>query len=154
MPTGLVRHQDKGHLHFLTFSCVRKRNILGTPDSRDTFVKILEQTREKYAVAIHGYVVMPNHVHLLTNEPEVEPLATVMQVIKQRFSRTRSEDDVWESRYYDFNVYTHDKRVEKLKYIHRNPVTRGLVETPDQWHWSSFNFYLTNAPNPVTLTRY
>jgi len=48
---------------------------------------------------------------------------------------------VWQARYFDFNVRTTKKRVEKLRYLHRNPVKRGLVEAPEQWPWSSFRVY-------------
>ena len=45
----------------------------------------------------------------------------------------------WQARFYDFNVWTERKRIEKLRYIHRNPVERGLVSSPEQWRWSSFS---------------
>src|SRR6266436_9334128 len=127
MSIGLKRLHQTGHLHFITFSCARKRPILGTPESRDTLLRILEETRQKHRFDVAGYVVMPNHVHLLLTEPEEGKLSISIQVLKQRFSRTRSEEYVWEPRYYDFNVYTERKRIEKLRYIHRNPVTRNLV---------------------------
>src|SRR5437667_9428780 len=49
---------------------------------------------------------------------------------------------IWQARFYDFNVWTERKRIEKLRYMHRNPVQRGLVESPEQWRWSSFRWYL------------
>jgi putative transposase len=72
--------------------------------------------------------------------------------MKQRFSRSRTEDYVWEPRYYDFNVYSEDKPIEKLRYIHRNPVKCGLVAGPAEWPWSSFRAYALNQPGPVTVT--
>jgi len=48
---------------------------------------------------------------------------------------------VWQPRFYDFNVWTEHKRVEKLRYMHRNPVKRGLVQEPEQWPWSTFRYY-------------
>ena len=153
MPTGLKRFQNTGDLHFITFSCVRHRPILGTPQARDAFLTILEQTRSKYRFQVIGYVVMPDHVHLLLSEPEQHPLRTALQVIKQRFSRTCTEEWVWEERYHDFNVRTDTKRIEKLRYIHRNPVKRGLVTEPDQWRWSSFRSYAYLELGPVTITR-
>jgi putative transposase len=153
MPTGLVRYQQTGDLHFVTFSCVRKRPILGSPEARDKFLEILEQTRVKYQFHILAYVVMPNHVHLLVTEPGVSLLGTSIQVIKQRFSRTCIEEDVWEPRYHDFNVKTPEKRKEKLKYIHRNPVKAHLVAEPDEWRWSSFRSYAYEEAGPVTVGR-
>ena len=80
-----------------------------------------------------------------------------MQVVKQRFARRvlaqkkrnsaqsevwpHSEDHVWQRRFYDFNVWSARKRIEKLRYMHRNPVKRGLVLEPEQWEWSSYRSY-------------
>lgn len=67
-----------------------------------------------------------------------------MQVLKQRYSRSvlgKDEAQFWQRRFYDFNVWTEDKRIEKLRYMHRNPVRRGLVKDPDEWAWSSFRTY-------------
>ena len=153
MPTGLRRHHQTGTPHFLTFSCFRHRPILGTSAARDTFLEILEQTREQYRFHVHGYVVMPDHVHLILSEPELKLLSVSMQVIKQRFSRTRAEEYVWESRYYDFNLFDQDTLTEKLRYIHRNPVRRGLVQNPEDWSWSSFRTYFLEEPGPVTILR-
>ncbi len=151
MSTGLIRRHATGHLHFLTFSCFRHRPILGTPAARDTFIHLLEQFRSSYKFDIIGYVVIPDHVHLLLSEPEAKPLSTAIQVLKQTFSRTSPEPEFWEARYYDFNIYTEAKRVEKLRYIHRNPVTRGLVALPEQWSWSSFRHYAEHHPTPVKI---
>jgi putative transposase len=57
---------------------------------------------------------------------------------------------VWQHRFYDFNVWTERNRVEKLRYMHRNPVKRGLVMEPDQWAWSSFRSYY-GRPGPVRI---
>ncbi len=57
----------------------------------------------------------------------------------------------WLARFYDFNVWTEKKRIEKLRYIHRNPVKRGLVASPEQWRWSSFRWYLGREEGPVKI---
>jgi putative transposase len=53
---------------------------------------------------------------------------------------------IWQSRFYDFAVYSDKKRFEKLRYMHRNPVKRGLVLAADQWVWSSYRHYATARP--------
>jgi REP element-mobilizing transposase RayT len=58
---------------------------------------------------------------------------------------------VWQARFYDFNVWTTKKRIEKLRYMHRNPVKRALVEKPEQWRWSSYRFYLLDEAGPVRV---
>jgi hypothetical protein len=97
---------------------------------------------------------MPEHAHLLVNEPEREMLARALQSLKQSVARTlalRAEDPFWQARYYDFNVWSERKFVEKLRYIHRNPVKAGLCKQPEDWRWSSFRHYLTGADGVVEI---
>jgi putative transposase len=153
MPTGLRRYQQTGDLHAINVNCFRKRPILDTPEPRDTFLNILEETRRKYQFQVIGYVVMPTHIHLLLSEPADTSLSTAMQVLKQRFSRTRlMEEHVWERRYYDFNVFSSQKLIEKLEYIHMNPVTAGLVNAPADWQWSSYRAHFLAEAGPVSVT--
>src|ERR1700676_290925 len=84
MPSGLHRTYGAHHLHFVTCSCYRRLPFLGTARNRDRFLSILEQTRQRYRFVVVGYVVMPEHIHLLLTEPDVGTPSTVMQVLKQR----------------------------------------------------------------------
>jgi putative transposase len=117
----------------------------------DIFLDSLELTRKRYNFEVLGYVVMPEHVHLLLSEPLDEldyetPLSKALQSLKLSVSKRLAPRPFWQARYYDFNVFTHNKRVEKLKYMHRNPVTRGLVENPEDWRWSTYSHYRYNEP--------
>jgi putative transposase len=96
---------------------------------------------------------MPEHVHLLVSEPKVYPLKTTLNVLKAESSKILkgTRPQFWQTRYYDFNVFTHGKWVEKLQYIHRNPVTRGLVEKPEHYRWSSFNHWAIGELGPVEV---
>ncbi len=154
MPSHLRRYQQTRDLHFITFSCYRRQSKLGNPSARAVFEQALERTRQRYSFCLRGYVVMPEHVHLLVSEPEVGALATAMQALKQSVSRTlalRTSQPFWEARYYDFNVWTGKKETEKVKYMHRNPVTRGLVSKPEDCHWSSFRHYATGVEGAVEV---
>jgi len=105
-------------------------------------------------MCVYGYVVMPEHVHLLISEPERGTLPQAIQSLKQGVARRlalREKDSFWQARYYDFNVWSERKFVEKLKYIHRNPVRRGLVEHPEDWSWSSFGHYLTGDRGVIEI---
>jgi putative transposase len=61
------------------------------------------------------------------------------------------ESRFWQRRYYDFNVRNEEKRIEKLRYMHRNPVVRGLVTKPEEWPWASFRHYATGAAGVVKI---
>jgi len=148
MPWGLQRFQQARCLHFATFSCHHRDALLGSPHSRDVFEETLERVRRWYGFFVSGYVVMPEHVHLLISEPERGALSLALQMLKQNVAhRLRLPEGCpfWLPRYYDFNVWTDDKRVEKLRYIHRNPVKRGLVARPEDWVWSSFRHYASGV---------
>ncbi len=86
---------------------------------------------------------MPEHVHLLVSEPKEAALSKALQALKLSVSVQSQERRFWQARYYDFNVFTPDKRVDKLHYTRRNPVKRGLVGEPIEWVWSSFRHYAT-----------
>ncbi|WP_263366761.1 transposase [Edaphobacter bradus] len=107
------------------------------------------------ASRVLGYVVMPEHMHLLVSEPSDHevPLSKVLQALKISVSRRLAPRPFWQKRNYDCNAFTHNKRVEKLKYMHRNPIKRGLVERADEWRWSSYRHYLLDEPGPVQMTR-
>ena len=178
MTEGLHRFYGANDLHFLTFSCYRRRPLFRNQAYCDLFLKILDRVRRRYRFVGLGYVVMPEHVHLLVSEPQRETLSTAIQALKlgvvrrvqccsgspvarapracpersqgsrkigetwgTQFSGTPisvvplrgttvHHGQFWQARFYDFNVWTERKRVEKLRYIHRNPVERGLVFLP------------------------
>jgi putative transposase len=159
MPLGLKRYYGQHDLHYITFTCYRRAPLLRSVRARNLFVKVLGQVRDAYGFALVGFVVMPEHVHLLIGEPAKGTPSTVLQVLKQRVARRLrrrrraagqlqfrfgDEDALpqfWQRRFYDFNVWSRKKRIEKLGYMHMNPVKRGLVSSPRNWLWSSYAWY-------------
>jgi putative transposase len=161
MANKLIRLYGRGHLHFITFTCYRRLPLLRSVRARNIFVQILSEVRDRYRFSLVGYVVMPEHIHLLISEPDKGTPSTVIQVLKQRVSRrlrrkrpapaaqlnlifARAGNALprfWQRRFYDFNVWSLKKRVEKLHYMHMNPMKRKLVNHPKNWPWSSFSFY-------------
>lgn len=154
MPEGLRRYQGGGGFHFVTFSCYQRKPLLAMRNGYAVVERVLEEVRVRYEFVVVGYVLMPEHVHLLVNEPKRSSLAVALQMWKQESSqllKRADEKQFWQRRYYDFNVRTEKKTVEKLKYIHRNPVVRGLVERPEEWAWSSYCHYLTGVRGTVEI---
>jgi putative transposase len=170
MPRRLKRYYGLDHLHSLTWSCYHRQPWLGSAARRDLFLTILEETRQRYGFVVCGYVVMPDHIHLLLSETERGTPSTFMQVLKQRFARRvlakrkcdraqaelwpRPEQHVWQRRFYDFNIWSARKRIEKLVYMHRNPVRKELVEAPEQWRWSSFRSYAYGEQGAVKINQW
>ena len=151
MPKGLRRRYGLGHLHFITCSCYRRLPLLASARAKNLFVKILGEVCDRCGFALLGYVVMPEHIHLLISEPARGTPSTVMQVLKQRVSRRlrrkrrkgsssrqrnlpfpEAQDflpQFWQPRFYDFNVWSQKKFVEKLQYMHPEPVEAKVSQS-------------------------
>ncbi len=174
MPSGLKRYHHTGQSHFVTFCCYHRRLLFTTDASRRIFENALERVRRSFRLRVYGYVVMQNHIHLLVSEPEVDggplkagfalsgdvhglkqqhTLAHALKSLKQGVARRLigDADHFWQKRYYDFNVRTHEQFLEKLHYIHWNPVRQGLCERPEDWNWSSFLHHATGVEGPVEI---
>jgi putative transposase len=170
----LERRYYQRHLHFITCSCYRRLPLLRSARKREVLLEILSSVRERYQFSLVGYVIMPEHIHILISEPRIGTPGTVMQVFKQRVARAvrrkrrggnrnqlrlwksvvdESMKHFWQRRFYDFNVWTAKKRIEKLNYMHMNPVKRGLVEDPKLWMGSSYRFYQYGERNGCTPDR-
>jgi putative transposase len=113
--------------------------------------------RCRFAMCVYGYVVMPEHVHLLLNEPEQGMLADAIHLLKLSFAKRvpwlgDSHSGVfWQKRYHDRNVRDEREFAKKLRYLHRNPVKRGLVKQPGEWKWSSFRKYALREVGVVEI---
>ena len=169
MTEGLKRYYGLGDLHFVTFSCYQRLALLGKAMARELVLRELARVREEYGFLLMGYVVMPEHVHLLMSEPRRGTPSTMLQMLKQRVSREMRRGDpkthphtprvghpeglrqFWQARFYDFNVFTERKKREKLEYMHGNPVTRGLVGHPKDWPWSSWSNYARHGEGLIRV---
>ncbi|MGB6430569.1 MAG: transposase [Candidatus Acidiferrales bacterium] len=181
MPWNLKCYYGSQDLHFLTYTCYRRLPLLSSARARNVFVEILAEVRDGYGFLLAGYVVMPNHVHLLIGEPAKGTPSTVMQVLKQRVSRRLRarkrrapqtqlqlafvEGELmprqfWQRRFHDFNLWSHKKIIEKLEYVHMNPVKNNLVEhskhraprgPAKDWPWSSWSYYAKGEQGLVRI---
>jgi putative transposase len=159
MPTGLVRLHNTGHSHFVTFTCYRRMKLLGAESACAAVLQALENTRRRYALRVYGFVLMPEHVHLLLSEPQRGTLARALQSLKSASARMARNDmaqaadhaHFWQTRYYDRYMRDFREFSEKLRYIHRNPVKRGLCSAPGEWRWSSFRHYANGSDVGVEI---
>ena len=107
MPSGLKRFQKAEALHFITFSCYQRLPFLQAPAPKETFEAVLEETRIRHQARIYAYVLMPEHVHLLINEPPSILVAQFLKALKQITSRKLrgNRSQFWQPRYFDVNIY-------------------------------------------------
>lgn len=158
-----LRHYDHlGTARFATFSCYHRFRLLRDSSVIRTFLTELGRLRKR-GVKTLGYVVMPEHVHLVLLSADALQLGLEIGKLKSRSARrmlamldksrcvktdrlwikrnNKSRRVFWQRRCYDHNCRSPETVREKIEYCHRNPVTRGLVQEPGDWPWSSYRWY-------------
>ncbi len=170
------------HLHYLTASTYRRARVFDSERFRRHFVRALADLRRSLGFKILGYVLMPEHFHLLIWPGAKGDPSKIIQSLKERAAifilknlrenqqhawcrktlkrltlpatvRRHGPHRVWQRRFYDLNVWGEKKRREKLNYMHGNPVKRGLVSSPDQWPRSSFRYYYLGDSSVLAMDR-
>ncbi len=166
----LRHYYGLNHLHYLTTGTYRRARLFDSERFKRNFLTVLGGLRTELGFRIVGHVLMPEHFHLLLWPSDLANPTEIMQRLKERTAKfilnnlrtnTRyawcrsmlerlalpstvhdhADFRVWQRRFYDMNVWSEKKRLEKLNYMHGNPVKRRLVSSPDQWPWSSFRYY-------------
>lgn len=123
-------------------------------DYRSYLQQLLHASR-RWECAVHAYVLMPNHVHLLVTPPRVGALASMMQAIGRNYvsyfnTMYRRSGTLWEGRYRSCLVGT-DYLLTCQRYIELNPVRAGLVAEPSSYPWSSYDYNALGMPEPVVV---
>jgi putative transposase len=141
MPYGLKPFHKAEALHFITFSCFHRLPFLEMPEPKETFETVLEQTRARHQARVYAYVLMPEHIHLLINEPPLILVAQLLKALNQITSRKLRGDrrQFWQDRYFDANIRGESARSEVIRYTteilsngdwsHRPSSTDGAAST-------------------------
>ncbi|MDP8246202.1 MAG: transposase [Candidatus Hinthialibacter antarcticus] len=145
-----VRINEKGHVHFVTTSCCQRKPFFDSFEIRKIVLHSIDHIRNKKEFFVFGYVIMPEHAHFLLAAKQEQPISKIVGALKWYVSinvlkafreKGVEENKLWQERFYDFNIFTQEKLIEKLTYCHQNPVVRRLVNSPGQWPHSSFRNY-------------
>jgi putative transposase len=159
-----LRHYDNlDTARFITFSCFRRQPNLSNDSTKELFIAELNNARVKYRLRILGYVIMPEHVHLVLVPPEKSKLGLIIGALKsliakKYFVQNGKPDNVrgvfWERRCYDHNCRTTETVLEKINYCHNNPVKRKMAESPSEYRWSSYNWYQGVRDVPLEIDEF
>lgn len=164
----LRRYDRFNTARFVTFSCYHRNNLLIKPNVIELFLHTLGEIREQYKMKLFGYVIMPNHVHLVLHPPDDLRLGPVIGHLKARSAGRivaeqlltlpesctiikdgRERQVVWQPRCYDHNCRSPRTVLEKIEYCHNNPVKARLVSEPGIWRWSSYSWYAGESVVPL-----
>lgn len=165
----MKRWELDGAVRFITFSCQRRLPLFSNPLIAQEFARALIATRNRHGMHLFAWVVMPEHVHLLVRPRERAPLGPALLSLKMAISKrviprwlelrapilARIDDGHGNPRFwqkgggFDRNVRSDDEFCREVRYIHLNPVERGLVEKPEHWRWSSVRWWMGHRDGEV-----
>ena len=171
------RYDIAGHAHYLTFSCWRCQPLLSASRARTWLLDAVDKARSIQGFDLWAWVIMPEHVHLLILPHDGARISAILSSVKQPVAKKavfqvrrhrpgflpRMEDRQPSGRRsyrfwqpgggYDRNIWTAEELHEKAAYIHANPVRRGLVESPEDWPWSSWRAWAQDVDEPIRIDR-
>ena len=166
-----------GQAHYLTFSCFHNQQFLNKDRARRWFIEALENSRKKHHYDLWAWVIMPEHVHLMVLPGTESRISNLLKSIKLSVAKTASSwvkenapgflssmtdtqpDGTKTIRFWqrggghDRNNCSVDELYEKINYIHKNPVRRGLVDHPGDWNWSSYRALENKEDTPISIDR-
>ncbi len=146
-----------GAFYHITSRGNERKAVFKSKRDREKFLEYLETATERYNAMIHAFCLMDNHYHLLLETPSGN-LPQIMRHINGAYTtyfnakRSRS-GHLFQGRYKAILVEKDEYAKELSRYIHLNPVRAEMVETPDAYAWSSYNFYIGARKAPKWLHR-
>ena len=171
----LFKSREKNLVHYVTCVTYRRVPVFRAEEACTRFIEALAETRDKDPFKLIGYVVMPDHIHLLAN-PLGLNVSTIVGRLKGRTAssilswlraqnhktsltklalpkplRSGQTHAVWLQDFSAIDIWSHRFLRQKLHYIHMNPVRAGLCDHPAQWRWSSYHAYLPHEPGSVPI---
>ena len=171
----LFKSHEPNTFHYVTTVCFNRVPVFQSDSACELFIDALEQTRTHCSFKLVGYLVMPDHVHLIVN-PINRNISVVMRRLKSTSARLildwlrnnhyerslnklalslaqhkSNTHALWQKNYSAIDLYTARFIQQKLRYIHLNPIRAKLCAHPAEWKWSSYRAYLPHAPHTVPI---
>ena len=166
---------ERNTFHYLTMVAFRRTPVFKSEIACQFFVDVLAETRAKHPFKLIGYVVMPDHAHLIVNPVECD-ISLVGKELKGKsghkiigwlkekgyaaslekiqLAKTQKRNHsyaVWQKRVKSIDLWSHKFIRQKLQYVHLNPVRAGLCDHPAKWKWSSYHAYLPHQSGEVPI---
>ncbi|MCC6124786.1 MAG: transposase [Pirellulales bacterium] len=148
---------DQLYAHFITFSVDRHRRLLDHDQPKRILLGVLDEELRQRQTKCVGFVILPDHVHAIVWFPAVGQLSAFMHGWKRKasfhirnwyraeaahyFEGFGEGERFWTPKYFSFEIYGRAKLLEKVQYMHENPVRKGLVARAADWKWSSARWY-------------
>ncbi len=159
----IKHYTTQGHAHFITLVINKRMSVFLNSETARKAIQAIEFYQKNLFFKILGYVIMPDHIHLIvwpegkkTLEEFVRDFKKYLaqeilhrvtslektKILLERPQKRNHRFQIWQKGYYDFNIYNQETLNEKLSYMHNNPVRKRLVENPEDYPYSSCRDYM------------
>lgn len=143
-----------GHVYHVIQRGHNRQPVFGDDDDRRRMLILLAEQAAQHGVQIHAYVLMGNHLHLLVTPSTDEGLGLMIQGVGRHYVRAfnlrwKQHGTLWQGRYASHLVASDPYLLAVMRYIDLNPVRAGLVESAQDWPWSSYRALAGLAPDPL-----
>ena len=150
-----LRIEYPGAFYHITSRGNERKDIFRSARDREKFLSYLESSTQRYGAVIHVYCLMTNHYHLLLETP-LGNLSQIMRHINGAYTtyfntRRQRSGHLFQGRYKAIVVDADEYAEELSRYIHLNPVRAGIVERPEEYQWSSYQYYIGHRKKPEWL---
>lgn len=157
------RSREAGALYFFTVVSHGRRSLLTRPELRLSLRRAIQAVRQRHPFAIHGWVLLPDHLHCLWQLPQDDAdFGRRWSMIKRKVSQDfpdgaalslsrqlRGERGIWQRRFWEHLIRGEDDYRRHMDYLHWNPVRHGLVARVADWPWSSFHRLVREGRYPA-----
>ena len=172
MSLRVFKSDNPNTFHYITASTNKRRKVFAEDETCQIFVDVIKEIKTIHPFKVVGYVIMPDHIHLIINPLRPE-MSTILRKIKGKSGKLiidylKESERHMALKYLEINIHKRKYAVwlkkssdvdlvsskfikQKLDYIHMNPVRAGLCTSPEEWKWSSYNAYLNNDEAEVPL---
>ena len=166
---------EENIFHYLTFVAFKRVPIFKSPVICQLFIDALAEIREKHPFKLIAYVIMPDHVHLIVNplNCDIELIGKELKGISARkiiywlkenghlvsldklklkaTGKRNHSYSVWQKKVKSVDLWSQKFILQKMNYVHMNPVRAELTDHPAKWKWSSYLAYLPHEVSDVPI---
>jgi len=150
-----LRIQYAGAFYHVTSRGNERKDVFKSKTDREKFLSYLKTATDRYDARIHVYCLLSNHYHLLLETPSAN-LSQIMRHINGAYTtyfnrKHQRSGHLFQGRYKAILVDADEYATHLSRYIHLNPVRAGMVSDPKDYHWSSYQYYISRKKAPQWL---
>ena len=150
----LARLLVPGQPHHVIHRGINRQTIFHDDQDFGFWLKTFREASELRSLAVHAYVLMSNHLHLLVSPSSKNDLSETMKSVGLRYTKYYNQryeriGPLWEGRYRSTVIDSEQYLLECYRYIDLNPVRARIVQSPGEYHWSSYAHHVNARIDPI-----